>query len=314
MNTQPSKVNLRNVDLNLLVALDALLSEGSVTRAAERLHCGQSAMSASLSRLRRLFGDQILIKSGRGLTATPFARSLVGPLREVIGQIDALLSANAAFDPMQDNREFRITANDYVATVLLRPLIARLAVEAPGMHLAIESVHSDFAGRLERGDTDLLVLPQDVYPAHQQFPNDLLFRDRYVAVVDAENSDVGASLTLDEFSQQPYLAVNIGALPSSAERQLDGQGILRNVQVTIQTFTLAPSMLRGTRLLCLVQERLLQASEVRHHLRTVELPISLRPISMIMLWGARSANDPAHQWLRGELARVATELSQKHID
>lgn len=305
---------MRSVDLNLLVALDALLSEGSVTKAAERLHCGQSAMSASLARLRRLFGDQIMVKSGRGLIPTPFARSLAAPLRDALGRMDALLYANAAFDPVADTRELRITANDYVATVLLRPLIARLAILAPGVHLAIESVHSDFADRLERGQTDLLVLPRDVYPAHDRFPNDLLFCDRYVAVVDAGNDGVGSTLTVEQFSEQPYLAVNIGALPSSAERQLDGQGIPRNVQVTIQTFTLAPSMLRGTRLLCLIQERLLQASEASRQLRIVELPVALRPIDMIMLWGPRNTNDPAHRWLRGQLSLVANELAAQPID
>ncbi|QHE73843.1 MULTISPECIES: LysR family transcriptional regulator [Rhodococcus] len=144
-------MDLHRVDLNLLVALDTLLAEESVTRAAERLEVGQSAMSGTLRRLRKLFKDPILIKHGRGLVATPYAKSCI---------IDSLVVSGSAFHPATDQREFTITTNDYVAAVLLRPLLSMLAAEAPHVTLHIEPARDDFAERLRRGDTDLLILPK----------------------------------------------------------------------------------------------------------------------------------------------------------
>src|SRR5919198_2534586 len=119
-------MNLKSADLNLLVALDALLTERNVTRAAERLSLGQPATSAALRRLRRLFDDQLLVRRGRVMELTPLARTLVTPVREILQGIDGLLSIRPEFDPECDERSFSVMASDYVALILLRPLLARL--------------------------------------------------------------------------------------------------------------------------------------------------------------------------------------------
>lgn len=301
-------MDLNRVDLNLLVALDALLTEQSVTKAAVRLQVGQSAVSATLGRLRRLFGDPILVKQGRNLTPTPFARSLALPLREALDGVASLLAARTTFNAATDQRDFSITSNDYVATVFLRPLLVRLAVEAPRVKLHFQPVHDDFADHLGRGDTDFLIMPREVFPKHVDFPHEFLFRDRYVCAADVDNQDVGSSITLEQFSRQPYLAVSVGQLPTSAEMQLDSQGVLRNTQVTTQMFMLAPFLLRETRLIALIQERLGLALKSEAHLRLLEPPVPLQPVNMVMLWAPQSSDDPAHQWLRRRMSSLAEEI------
>ncbi|MFE4754952.1 LysR family transcriptional regulator [Streptomyces mirabilis] len=305
-------MNLNRVDLNLLVALDALLTEQSVTLAAERLHIGQSAMSATLGRLRKLFNDPLLVKQGRRLAPTPFARSILPAVRDVLDRVDALLVAESAFHPDADHRDFSITANDYIAATFIRPLIATLATEAPNVRLHVRPAGHDFAEPLSRGETDLLIIPKDVFPGYADLPHTDLFSDRYVCAVDADNKDVGDTLTRADFEALPYLAVNFGTRPTSAELQLDALGVVRNTQAIIETFTLAPFMLGGTRLLTLIQERLALAVDPPSKLRLLEPPIPLRPITMVMIWNERDTIDPAHKWLRERACALAAELSAPH--
>lgn len=301
-------MDLTRVDLNLLVALDALLSEESVTQAAARLQVGQSAMSATLARIRKLFDDPILVKQGRNLTPTPFAMSLQLPLAEALTQVKSLLAAGTTFNPALDRRDFHITANDYVGAVFLQPLLVRLATEAPHVRIHIRPVQDDFAERLRRGDTDLMIMPKEVFPAYASFPHQTLFSDRYICAVDADNTDVGDTLTAEQFSQQPYLAVTVGNLPSSAEMQLDAIGIHRNTHFSTQTFILAPFLLRGTRLLALIQERLARSLASQTNLRLLEPPMSLAPMNMAMLWAAQNKDDSGQLWLRNRIQDLATEL------
>ena len=306
-------MNLNRVDLNLLVALDALLTEESVTKAAERLQVGQSAMSSTLSRLRKLFGDPILVKNGRNLTPTPFARSLAEPLRETLGSVESLLTIKSEFNPATDHRDFSVTSNDYVAAVFLRPLLVRLATEAPHVRVHIHPVQDDFATRLRRGETDFLIMPKEVFLGYVDFPNELLFSDRYVCAVDANNPDVGVAITMQQFSDQPYLAVNVGHLPTSAEMQLDAQGVIRNIQITTQMFMLAPFLLRETRLLTLIQERLGLALRTDANLKLLEPPMALQPVNMVMLWAPQHAEDPGHKWLRQRMSFLAHELFKHEL-
>src|ERR1039458_1525670 len=133
----PSRVDLKRVDLNLLVAFDALISERSVTHAARRLSVGQSAMSSTLARLRKLFDDPLLIRHGRGLIATPLAESLAKQVRDVLDQIESILADPTDFDPARAQRTFTIIASDVLSVILLKPLRARLAVDAPGVRVRV---------------------------------------------------------------------------------------------------------------------------------------------------------------------------------
>ena len=188
------------VDLNLLVALDALLTERNVTRAAEQISLGQPAMSAALARLRKWFNDPLLVRQGRGYVLTTLAESLQQPVRDAIGAAEAVLGVREAFDPTRDERAFNVLASDYVALVLLRPLLAELADEAPMVALTVSSVGGDNADRLRRGSADLLIYPEDLADdGYSDLSCQKLFDDRFVVVADRDNTAVDDDIDVERF-------------------------------------------------------------------------------------------------------------------
>lgn len=298
-------MDLRRIDLNLLVAFDALMTERSVTHAADRLAIGQSAMSSTLARLRKVFNDPIFIREGRGLVATPLAESLAEPVSDLLTGIETVLASRDAFDPATASRTFRIIANDYLTMTFLQPLIARLSTEAPGIRLQIVPTGDDFPDQLRRHQADLLVLPQEAFEEHAQFNFRVLFRDRYVVAVDENHPEVGETITLEQFSTLPYLATSSGHRRSLAEMQLDFLGIPRNTEITAG-FGLAPFLLHGTRLITLVHQRLANRIGKAAGIRLLEPPIPrLQPITEIMVWTNRTDPDPGHRWLRQSLIDLA---------
>ncbi len=160
-------MDLNRVDLNLLVAFDALISEGSVTRAAERLHIGQSAMSSTLARLRKLLDDPVLIREGRQMVPTPLALSLIAPVREVLDRVETILSAGDEFDAAQAQRTFTMVGSDYTSLTFVNPLIDRLSVESPGIKIRLIPPGDDYTDRLRRGQADLVIMPRAVFTEHR---------------------------------------------------------------------------------------------------------------------------------------------------
>lgn len=300
-------MDLNRVDLNLLVAFDALVSERSVTRAAERLCVGQSAMSSTLARLRKLLDDEVLVREGRAMVPTSLARELAGPVRDVLETIDALLDRGTVFDPATSDRSFTVIASDYVSVTLLTPLIERLALEAPGIRLTVSPPALDYVDRVRRGQVDLVVMPREVFTSYDQFPHRVLFSDRFVVAVDAGNPEVGPSITLDQFSRLPYQASSCGHEVSPAEAQLDRLGIARSTEVTT-AFGLAPVLLSGTRRIALIHERLALALAAQSGLRLLEPPMTLEPITQVAIWPARVDGDAAHRWLRDRIVALMAEL------
>lgn len=302
-------MDLTRVDLNLLVAFDALMAERNVTRAAERLNVGQSAMSATLGRIRKLFGDPILVRQGRHLAPTPIAEDLAGPVRAALAELQVLLEPHSrSFDPANDSRSFKIMASDYVTLVFLHEMLVRLTHEAPKVRLHLEPLSLDFTGKLQDNEVDLLIVPAGVNSRYAKYPHSALFTDRYVCAVAVDNPDVGEQINLTEFSELPYVATLVGGRPSLAEEQLNSLGIPRNSELTT-SMTLAPFLLRGTKLMTLIHEKLgrLVADEVE--LRLLEAPMELAPVEEQMVWNERHDADPAHQWLRATLLSLVSELS-----
>jgi DNA-binding transcriptional LysR family regulator len=244
-----TRVDVNQVDLNLLVAFDALMSEGSVTRAAARLSVGQSAMSSTL------------------------------------------------------------VASGVLSVILLKPLRARLAVEAPGVRIQVSPPVVDDAERLTRNQVDLVVTPRDAFPDYQNFRSTFLFSDRHLCAVDVHNEAVGSTLSLEEFSSLPYLATTCGRGITTAEAQLDRLGVSRNVEFTT-SFGLVPTLLSGSRMIGLVHERLALAIADQTTLRLLEPPVPLQPIHMLMLWTSSSETDPGHSWLRHQITSLIAELDE----
>jgi DNA-binding transcriptional LysR family regulator len=302
------RVNLNGVDLNLLVALDALLTERSVTLAAERLNLGQPAMSAALGRLRRLFDDPLLSRVGSELAPTPLAETLARPVREAISAIESVLAVRGAFDPAIDHRTFTVIASDYVGLILLRPLLRHLTTAAPRVRLVLRPVTPDVVSDLRRDQVDLALVPREMMPERVGLPHVDLFQDRYVCAVAITNRAVGDRLTPEEFARQPQLASGGDALPALGQRQLGALGATPLAEVSTQTSLLAPFLLADTDLVTLVLERLGRELQEPAGIRLVEPPVPLQTITEAMYWSPRRADDPSHRWLRQQVQRTAARL------
>ena len=301
-------MDLRRIDLNALVALDALLSECSVTQAAETLGIGQPAASAALSRLRKLFDDPLLIKEGRTLRRTRLADSLVQPLREALNSIDSLISMSESFEPATARRTFTVMASDYVSVVYIRPLLAHLEQLAPGIRLNVTPVDVGYAARLRRGEADMVVVPRDFADPSLEFGQMPLFDDSYVGAVWQEHPDVGRSFTLEQMSSLPYLMYDPPAQNSIVESQLDRLGVRRNVEVTTTSLVAAPLMLPGTRLYTMMHRRLAALMEGLAPLRLVQSAVPLTDLQENVYWPRHLTHDPGHRWMRDQMAEVARHL------
>ena len=191
-------MEIQQFDLNLLRALDALLHERNVTRAAERLHVTQQAMSGALRRLREHFDDPLLLRIGRGFEPTPQAAALIGPVRDALLRIERALQIRPTFEAASSERRFAIAMSDYAAITLLPAVMARLSVEAPNLVLDVKLIDSATIDEIERGDLDLCLLPSDWTLFRDWRPRDVrsapLYGDDFVCVAGAGNRAVGDAI------------------------------------------------------------------------------------------------------------------------
>ena len=204
-------MNLTGVDLNLLVALDALLAERSVTRAADRLGLSQPGMSNTLARLRKLVGDPLLVRQGLTLVPTPRAESLRQPIQEALSLIQQALDDRPGFDPARDHATFTVSCSDYSLLMLIGPLVRRLAAAAPGLTIQVLPRASDPVRLLRDGEADLVIEPAEIMPDNA-LASRRLFADRWVCCVWAGTTEVG-----DLMSMETYL--RLGHLVYSAVRR-----------------------------------------------------------------------------------------------
>jgi DNA-binding transcriptional LysR family regulator len=303
--------DLRSVDLNLLVALDALLSTRSVTAAARRLNLSQSAMSGSLSRLRRLFDDPLMVRSGRVLTLTPRAEALIPPVREILHQIDSVFAENDEFDPRTTTRSFSISASDYATAVVLAPLLRGLADEAPNVTVNVLPRSPDVPAVLRLDSADVVIEPQEMM-GDTPLPGVPLFSDRWVCMLDGSmhESAVLDRLDRNQYLQLPHLVYSIGQdrQLNIADRHLTSLGVQRRIELTVESFLMAPLLIRGTSLVSLVLERAASMLPL-DGLRLIEPPIPVPGITDTMYWNPRHTEDPGHRWLRQRLTDTAARLT-----
>ena len=290
-------------DLNLLVAFEALIEERSVTRAARRLHVTQSAMSASLKRLRESFGDPILAQHGKTMMPTPYALALAPEVASSLAVLRRLTRPNPGFDPATASRLFRIAASDYVTTVLLAPLVAALESEAPRIGLEIVLPEESTPDRLAKGEFDLILTPEEfLEPGH---PAELLFEETHVVVGCERNPLLDAPMTSEAFAAAGHVAVRIGGRNTYIENELSRQGLRRRVEVYAPSFIQAPWLLPGTRRVTLMHERLARLVAPVLGLRMVAPPFKVPVMREMMQFHATRQSDEGLGWLRSRLGALA---------
>jgi LysR family nod box-dependent transcriptional activator len=298
-------MRFNRLDLNLLVALDVLLSEKSITRGAKRLNLSQSATSGVLARLRDYFKDELLVLVGRNLVLTPLAVSLSEPVRDVLLQIQSTIEIKPEFDPHTAKREFRLIASDYVSTVLLGELGRRIGAIAPGITLDVFPTTLSAIEQLDRGDVDLVILPRKFISESQ--PTEVLFEETYTCIVWAGNDQVGDRLSLDQYMGLGHVSSRFGASVTSFEEWfLKDKGYDRRIEVTTTNFTSIPHFVIGTNRIATMHTRLARTLARYYPIRLVPPPLTIPKVDMCMQWNRFLDQDPAHLWLRALLAEVAS--------
>jgi DNA-binding transcriptional LysR family regulator len=299
------RVNLASLDLNLLVSLDALLQERSVTRAAARMGLSQPALSASLARLRRHFDDELLTRVGNEYRLTPLAVQLRELARIALSGVERVFTAQPEFDPASSTREFILLVSDYV-TAILGDTVARLLVEeAPHTRLRL-TTHSP--ALVERADqallsADLLFLPPGFITGMSRRD---LYRDEWVCVVAADNPVADVGLTVEDLETLPWVATYHGQTASTpAARQMRMLGIEPRVQVVNENFLTVPSLIVGSDRIALLQRRLVDQLPLNAGIRALPLPFDAGPLIEAMWWHPVYDDDPEHAYLRDLVFRAS---------
>ena len=294
-------------DLNLLIALDALLAEQNVSRAARRLYLSQSATSAALARLRRLLGDPLLVRQGARMVATPFAERLKGPVRSILTDIERTLSQEQRFDAAVSQRTFRIAATDYAAFTVVARLAERLQRQAPGVTLEVWPLEDGVHEQMGSGAIDLAVA--DEWSLRTIETRRTLFTESFICVVRASHPRIGRRLTLGGFVREKHVLVSPrGRVQGNVDSALAAVGKTREVAVTVPHFLAAPAIVARTNYILTIAERVARAIATSRSLRLLKPPVDVPGFAVAMAWHARTSADGAAEWLRREVARAAEAL------
>ncbi|MDP9000418.1 MAG: LysR family transcriptional regulator [Myxococcota bacterium] len=298
------EVNLSAIDMNLLVILDALLSEKSVTRAARRVGLSQPAMSNALSRLRAMLGDPVLVRSSKGMVPTPFATELAAPLRDALATVDRVL-APRKFDPLVARREFTISTTDSVEMRLMPKLMARLASDAPGVHVRVipPSRGADPTELLESGGADIAIM--NTTPVRPPLEVRDWFREQFVCIARKEHPHLRGRLTLAKFTALRHVLVApYGSGGSVVDDALAARSLRRTVAVRVSSFLSAPVIVAESECIATVSARLAHrcAEWLPLQIHAPPLPLPDMPIGAV--WHPRVEDDDAHRWFRDLLESI----------
>jgi DNA-binding transcriptional LysR family regulator len=293
----------QSVDWNLLEALDVLLAEGSVTAAAERLHLSVPATSRTLGRIRRAFDDPILVRAGRGLVPTPRALAIQGRLHQLIGEAHALVEAGRGLDLGTLERTFTIRANDAIISTATAGLVARVKAAAPGVTLRFAPEGQEDLAPLRDGmiDIDIGVIA-DLGPEVRTEP---LYSDHPVGMAAAGHPLGSGAVTLRRLAGADHVAVSRrGRTRGVFDDVLAEHGLARNVTAVVPTFTAAAHIIISSGLTGLIGARYARQVAVLTGARVFEIPAALPALPISQAWHVRHDLDPAHRWLRSQVAAV----------
>ena len=305
-------MRLNRFDLNLLVALDALLTEQNTTRAGKRINLSQPAMSCALARLRSYFNDPILTQVGRKLVPTPLGTSLAQPVRELLMRTEATLDNRPNFEPATMRRKFRLMMSDYVSTVLMAEITRRSERIAPGMTFEILPHGLSPETALENGDIDLLVMPDEFLPP--EHPSEPLFDEYYVCLACAHHPTVGQHITQAQYLELRHVVARPGAHPQRRravdELYMERLGHERRIDVVVGEFNVLPQYVIGTTRIATMHQRLARLYASYMPLKILPLPFKCPPIREATAWHHHRDQDLGLAWLRHLLRITAEELDR----
>lgn len=292
----PSLSNLSSIDLNLLVMLDAIITEESVTLAAQRVSLSQPAMSHALARLRRLLGDDLLIRNGARSRLTPKAERLRGPLREVLRRTADLLD-DGDFDPATDTREVIVGMTSSTTRVIGGALAGMIAQEAPGMRLRVLSAQRLTDAMFTQAGVDVLLVSETHETRH---PRERLYEDEWVVI--SGHPDLADATARELVSTQPHVVYGplLSRRPYQALREA---GIAWTTQTTVDDTLILADIVAATSLVAVHRRRVVDTLRIEG-LRTARFPVDAGVIGMDLVWNPWTAEDPFRAWMRDLLRRA----------
>ncbi|ROO85679.1 LysR family transcriptional regulator [Actinocorallia herbida] len=302
-------MQLESLDLNLLMALHALLEERNVTRAGRRLGLSQPAMSANLARLRRHFGDELLIRVGNVYELTPLAAALIDSTMHAVNVVERVFSARPSFDPATSDREFTIVTSDYAVSVMGEELMRILGERAPHVRMRFLQIN---VPRIDDVDTTLrstdgVVMPHGFISG---YPSVDVYADRWVVLADPHNPALADGLTMDHLGTLPWVATFRGPTASaSAARQLNLLGVKPRVEMVVENFQSLPFLVAGTGRIALIQERLASKLAAFTVCAVHPCPYEAVPVLEALWFHPVHHSDPAHRWLRDTLIEVGRHIN-----
>lgn len=300
-------MHIYGIDANLLISLDALLREASVTKAARRVGLTQSAMSHALGRLRDHLGDPLLVRAGRQMVLTARAEALAPRVAHLVEEMSRVFAPDEGFEPATLTRSFNLRTTDHLLFILMPELDELLSREAPLVDLAVTSLTEPGIEVLRHGQSDLAVgvyadLPSDI---RQQ----ALFTDRFVCLVRRDHPVARSGLSLAEYGAMPHILVAPrGTSGGIVDQVLAEHGVRRRVARTVPHFLVAPFLVARSDAVVTLSERLAQRLAPVLDLAMLEPPVTLPHYTLAMVWHERQDADPAHRWLRDAMVRAASRL------
>jgi DNA-binding transcriptional LysR family regulator len=299
-----------NIDVRLLRAFVSLMSERSVSRAAERLGSSQPALSQSLARLRMLFGDPLLIRSRGGMTPTDRARELERSVRVILAEYERMLQPASRFDPAASRRRFVVSAPEYAEHMLMPALLARLRAEAPAVRVEVRTPQPERAAELlESGELDLRIAW--LLQAPQALRSTPLFQDKIVCLASQSHQQIRGSLSLAQFLELPHVRPLGTGRPTTArvlDEAVEREGHKLERSFLVQNFLTIPLIVAATDMLATLPNRLALTFVAHHNLQLLEPPLRLPRIRYAAYWHERSHKDAGHRWFRSLVLEAAQAL------
>ena len=300
-------MSLRDIDLNLLVAFDALMRECHVTRAAYRMDVSQSSMSLALSKLRVMFHDPLLVKSGKGLVPTERARFLTPQVEDILRGVDVLIHEEQPFDPSQASAVITMIVIDYIDFVVVPHLMDELQRSAPNISLRIVGPNPRQLGEaMSSGEIDMALTYFPTPPGNVRTRP--LFKDRMVGIARSGHPLFERPLTLEGYCDYAHVAIKPAEGAEMYNALIDGalgsEGRQRRIAVSKPTFMGVPFLISQSDLISTIPERIAQRFTDVAAIRIFEPPLKLAPINVVLMWHDRTHNNPLYRWLRDLIADV----------
>jgi len=297
-------VHISRIDLNLLVVLDAIYTEGGITKASEKLHLTQPAISHALGRLRDLFGDPLFEREGRQMVPTPMARNLIEPVRRALRGLESTLNELERFDPATTQKRFTVAVRDVMESTVLPPLLERISESAP--HVDVDAVHVDrkeLESELSSGTLDAAL--DVLLPLSEHIPRKQITLDRMAVVARKGHPAVGEGVDLDTYLRQDHVLVSSRRSgPGLEDIELSRHGLPRRIRLRCQHYFAACRVVSQTDLVLTMPGHYARIANKQFGNQILPLPLDMPPLDAYIYWHANVDKEPANRWLREQLVKA----------